>query len=175
MIKIRKPKSKNRLPVNEDLSKTTINRKINKRKRHGLTDIANSVLQIKARRYEDLKKIYNVSKQSFTRNPFYTPIEEEDFLKQYEQYVTMCDKELIMIAEKDGEEVGFVFCVPNFNEAKEGKKIQTLILKTIAVLPEYEYLAIGNVLLNRISKVAENKGFLKWIFANCPCQTACVM
>ena len=44
MIKIRKPKSKNRLPVNEDLSKTTINRKINKRKRHGLTDIANSVL-----------------------------------------------------------------------------------------------------------------------------------
>lgn len=58
MIKIRKPKSKNRLLVNEDLSKTTINRKINKRKRHGLTDIANSVLQIKARRYEDLKKIY---------------------------------------------------------------------------------------------------------------------
>ena len=114
---------------------------------------------------EDLKKIFNVSKQSFTRNPFYTPIEEEDFLKQYEQYVTMCDEELILIAEKDGEEVGFVFCVPNFNEAKEGKKIETLILKTIAVLPEYEYLAIGNVLLNRISKVAENKGFLKWIFA----------
>ena len=58
MIKIRKPKSKNRLPVNEDLSKTTTKRKINKRKSHGLTDIANSVLQIKARRYEDLKKIY---------------------------------------------------------------------------------------------------------------------
>ena len=114
---------------------------------------------------EDLKKIFNVSKQSFTRNPFYTPIEEEDFLKQYEQYVAMCDEELILIAEKDGEEIGFVFCVPNFNEAKEGKKIETLILKTIAVLPEYEYLAIGNVLLNKISKVAETKGFLKWIFA----------
>ena len=113
----------------------------------------------------DLKKIFNVSKQSFCRNPFYTPIEENDFLKQYEQYISMVDSDLILIAEKEGKEIGFVFCIPDYNEAKEGKKISTLILKTIAVLPEYEYLALGNVLLNKIVKSAKNKGYEQWIFA----------
>ncbi len=113
----------------------------------------------------DLKKIYNVSKQSFNRNPFYTEIDEDSFLKQYEGYIQMVDEELILIAEKEGKEIGFVFCIPNFNEAKEGKEISTLILKTIAIIPEYEYLGLGNVLLNRISKKAIDKGFKQWIFA----------
>ena len=54
----------------------------------------------------------------------------------------MCDSDVILIAEKEGKEIAFVFCIPNFIEAKEEKKIETIILKTIAVLPEYEYLAI---------------------------------
>lgn len=114
---------------------------------------------------EDLKKIYNVSILSFSRNPFYTPIEENEFIKQYEPYINMVDSDLILLAEKDGKEIGFVFCIPDFNEVKEGKELKTLILKTIAVNPEYEYLAIGNVLLNKISKIAKEKGFLEWIFA----------
>ncbi len=96
---------------------------------------------------EDLKKIYSISKLSFNRNPFYTPIEEEEFLKQYEPYIDMCDEDFILIAEKDGIEVGFVFCIPNLNEIKEGKELKTLILKTIAVLPEYEYLAIRKCII----------------------------
>lgn len=119
----------------------------------------------KTKYLEDLKKIYNISTVSFNRNPLYTSIEEEDFIKQYEPYIKMVDEDLILIAEKDGKEVAFVFCIPNFNEAKEGKEIKTLILKTIAVKPEYEYLAIGNVLLNKISKIAKDKGFTHWIFA----------
>lgn len=114
---------------------------------------------------EDLKKIYNVSKVSFNRNPFYTPIMEDEFIKQYEPYINMVDEDLILIAEKDGHEVAFVFCIPNFNEAKENKKIKTLILKTIAVLPQYEYLALGNILLSKIAKIAEQKEFEEWIFA----------
>ena len=114
---------------------------------------------------EELKKIYNVSRISFNRNPFYTPIEESEFIKQYEPYINMVDSDLILIAEKEGKEIGFVFCIPNFNEAKEGNKIKTVILKTIAVNPEYEYLAIGNILLNRISRTAKEKGFSEWIFA----------
>ena len=89
--------------------------------------------------YEELKKIYNISKKSFDRNPLYTTISEEEFIKQYEPYIQMVDSDLILIAEKDGEEVGFVFCIPNFNENQKSEKIETLILKTIAVLPEYEY------------------------------------
>jgi len=113
----------------------------------------------------DLRKIYNVSVKSFNRNPFYTPISEEEFIKQYEPYINMVDEELILIAEKEGQEVGFVFCIPDFNEFKREGKLSTLILKTIAVLPEYEDLAIGNILLRHIAKTAQSKNFEKWIFA----------
>ena len=70
-----------------------------------------------------------------------------------------------MIAEKEGKEVAFVFCIPNLAEMQRGEKIHTLILKTIAVLPEYEDLGIGNVMLRKIAKVAKEKGFEDWIFA----------
>lgn len=77
----------------------------------------------------------------------------------------MVDEDFILIAEKDKKEIGFVFCIPNFNELKEGKKLETLILKTIAVIPEYEDLGLGNVLLSKIAKTAKNKNFKNWIFA----------
>lgn len=114
---------------------------------------------------QDLSKIYNVSKISFTRNPLYTPIEESEFIKQYEQYISMADEDVILIAQKDGNEVGFIFCIPNFNELKEGKELKTLIVKTVAVLPEYEHFAIGNVLLSKIAEIASAKNFKEWIFA----------
>lgn len=113
----------------------------------------------------DLKKIYNVSLKSFCKNPFYTPIKEDDFLSQYLNYIQMVDEDFILIAEKDGKEIGFVFCIPDFNEMKQIGKLTTLILKTIAILPEYEEYAIGNIMLRKIAKIAQAKSFEKWVFA----------
>lgn len=113
----------------------------------------------------ELRKIYNVSVKSFNKNPLYTPIEEEEFINQYKPYIKMIDEELILIAEKEGKEVGFVFCIPDFNGLRIEGKLNTLILKTIAVLPEYEELAIGNIMLRRIANIAQAKQFQKWIFA----------
>lgn len=114
---------------------------------------------------KDLKKIYKVSLKSFCKNPLYTPINEESFIKQYEKYIQMCDEELILLAEKNDETIGFLFSIPNFNELKEQGKITTIILKTIAVLPEYEDYSIGNVLTNMIKQTAINKEYENWIFA----------
>ncbi|MBR3613946.1 MAG: GNAT family N-acetyltransferase [Clostridia bacterium] len=113
----------------------------------------------------DLRKIYNISIQSFVRNPLYTPISEVEFIKQYEPYINMIDENLILIAEKDEKEVGFVFCIPNFNEIKNKGNIESVILKTIAVLPEYQNLSLGNLMLNKIAKIAKNKGYKDWIYA----------
>lgn len=113
----------------------------------------------------DLKKIYNISIKSFIKNPLYTPVSENEFIKQYEPYINMIDEEFILIAEKEGNEIGFVFCIPNFNELKITGKLNTLILKTIAVLPEYQRLSIGSIMINHIAKVAKNKNFENWIFA----------
>lgn len=119
----------------------------------------------KANYMKDLKKIYKVSIKSFNNNPFYTQISEEDFIKQYEPYIQMVDEELILIAEKEKNEIGFVFCVPDFNELKREGTLSTLILKTIAVLPEYQEFALGNIMLRHIAKIAKSKNFEKWIFA----------
>lgn len=114
---------------------------------------------------EDLEKIYNVSRESFSRNPYYTDISKDDFITQYTPYIDMIDENFIMIAEKNGKEVAFVFCIPNLLELQRRELLHTLILKTIAVLPEYEDLGIGNILLRNIAKKAEEKGLEDWIFA----------
>lgn len=113
----------------------------------------------------ELRKIYNVSVKSFNKNPLYTPIKEEEFINQYEPYIKMIDEDIILIAEKEGTEIAFVFCIPDFNGLRIEGKLNTLILKTIAVLPEYEELAIGNIMLRRIANIAQAKQFQKWIFA----------
>lgn len=114
---------------------------------------------------EDLKKIYHISLKSFGRNPLYTPIDEEPFLKQYIPYVHLADEDIILLAEKDGKEIGFIFCIPDFEETKRGEKISTIIVKTVAVIPEFQNLAIGNVLMSDIAKIAKQKEFENWICA----------
>lgn len=114
---------------------------------------------------EELEKIFEVAKTSFTRNPLYTDIDKNDFLSQYEKYISMCDERLILIAEKDEEPIGFLFSMPNFNISRPNEKVTTLILKTIAVKPEYEEYSLGNIMLNEIRKTSLELGFTEWIFA----------
>jgi ribosomal protein S18 acetylase RimI-like enzyme len=61
--------------------------------------------------------------------------------------------------------VPFLFAIPNLIEMQTKGKINTLILKTIAVLPEYEDLGLGNVMTRKIAKLAIDKGYRDWIFA----------
>lgn len=114
---------------------------------------------------EELKKIYSISKVSFYRNPFYTPISETEFIEQYKNYLDLFNEDFILIAEKENRAIGFIFTIPDYNELKYKEKVQTLILKTVAVIPEYEHLAIGHVLLNEIRKNALDKKYEKWICA----------
>lgn len=107
---------------------------------------------------EDLKKIYSVITQSFGRNPFYTSINAKDFLEQYTPYISMFDEDLILIAEKDNKAVGFLFTIPNMDK-------KTLVVKTGAVLPDYEKIALGSVILDKLQKIAKEKGYIEWIFA----------
>ena len=107
---------------------------------------------------EDLKKIYNVTVPSFYRNPFYIPMKEEDFLAQYEKYIPMFDEDFILIAEKEEKEIGFLFALPNGNS-------KTLVVKTVAVLEQYQKYAVGNVMFRKIYHNAKKKGYKNWIFA----------
>ena len=121
----------------------------------------------KEKAQEDLKSIFKVAMYGFSHNPLYTDIPEELFIAQYSKYIEICDQDFILIAEKDKKAIGFLFAMPDFNEVKnQGKsKTETLILKTIAVLPEYENYSIGSCMLDMIRNKALEKGFVNWIFA----------
>ena len=70
----------------------------------------------------------------------------------------MFDEDLILIAEKDNESVGFLFAIPD-------TKPNTLVVKTGAVLPEYERIALGSFMLDKLQAKAKEKEYKEWIFA----------
>lgn len=115
--------------------------------------------------HSELKKMFEVAKASFTNNPLYTDIKEEEFIEKYEKFIDLCDEKFILIAEKNKETIGFLFSMPNINPENPDAPVSCLILKTIAVKPKYEDFAIGNIMLNRIRETALENGFKEWIFA----------
>ena len=70
----------------------------------------------------------------------------------------MFDEDLILIAEKENTPVGFIFALPNYDK-------ETIVVKTGAVLSEYQKIALGNTLLSKLHDKAVEKGYINWIFA----------
>jgi L-amino acid N-acyltransferase YncA len=113
---------------------------------------------------EELRRIYAVSCVSFQSNYFYHPITETEFLAQYEPIRAHIRPELVVLAEHEGKPVGFVFSLPNLAEAPRGH-IDTVVLKTVAVLPGRPYAGLGNVLVARCHEAARDLGFRRVIHA----------
>lgn len=110
---------------------------------------------------EALDKIYEISIQSFKSNLFYKPIERATFKAMYRGYQQFLVEDLILIAEKAGRPVGFIFAVPNYFDQTR----RSVIIKTIAVLPEYQQEGIGKKLYQEITNKALNLGFTEFITA----------
>lgn len=110
---------------------------------------------------EDLDKIYEISIQSFKNNLFYKPIEREAFKAMYRGYQPFLVEDLILIAEKAGRPVGFIFALPNYFDQTRS----SVIIKTIAVLPECQQEGIGKKLYQQITNKALNMGFTEFITA----------
>ena len=109
----------------------------------------------------ELDAIYRISVASFQGNPFYTPISREAFMAMYAPLKDVVVEPLILIAEHEGKAVGFVFCLPNYAE----RKTQTLIIKTIAVLPGRTYAGLGAALTGAVRANARELGFTQAIYA----------
>lgn len=110
---------------------------------------------------EFLDTIYNLSIICFKDNPYYSEISKEDFFEKYNKLIPLIRPNLIIIAEKDDKPIGFMFAIPNYND----KNFDTIVMKTIAVLPEYQGLGIGKEMFNRVLNNAYKKGYKKAISA----------
>jgi predicted N-acetyltransferase YhbS len=71
----------------------------------------------------------------------------------------------VIFAEHEGRTVGFVFGIPNLAQAQRGQAIDTVVVKTVAVLPGRTYAGLGNVLVAHCQQAARKLGFRRVIHA----------
>ncbi len=103
--------------------------------------------------------IYDISAVSFSNNLYYTKLDRDSFKKQYYAYKDYLVSDLILLAFDGNEPVGFVFLIPDYNEMKSKGKVETVIAKTIAVLPDYRQIGLGNAMLSLAYSNAFRLGF----------------
>jgi hypothetical protein len=113
----------------------------------------------------ELEKIYEVAIQSFKHNFLFTPISETEFMTQYHFLLPYIQPELVLIAEYQGDPVGFIFAIPDFIQKMRGEKIDTMIIKTVAILPHRIYAGLGNLLVAKCQEIAHQHGYSQAIHA----------
>ena len=112
---------------------------------------------------EELPRIYAVAAVAFQNNFLYTPMDEAEFVAQYEPLRRFIQPELILLAEHDGRAVGFLFALPDWLQAQRAETMDTFIVKTVAVMPEYA--GLGSLLVARSHEVGAALGFRRAIHA----------
>lgn len=112
-----------------------------------------------------LKRIYQVSRISFTRNFLYTELPEDEFLAQYTPLLPRIQPQLILLAERDGALVGYLFAIPDFAQAARAQAVDTFLIKTVAILPEPSLRGLGGLLVGLAHQAGYRLGFRRCIHA----------
>ena len=110
---------------------------------------------------KELRRIYEVSVAAFPENFLYTPLPEAEFLALYAT-VSKSVPELVLLAEHEGRAVGYVFTVPDW---LRGAETDTVIVKTVAVLPGRAFAGLGTWLVALTQIAARELGYRRAIHA----------
>lgn len=107
---------------------------------------------------EILRMNYDISKQSFINNIYYTPIGYEEYENIYKPAISMLQKQYLYYAFAYQKPIAFLLGIPDFAEIQNGKSLKTILFKTFPVLPDYQKLGLATALMNCVAHVAkENK------------------
>ncbi len=118
-----------------------------------------------ARFTEELRLLHRLSLTCFAGNLLYTPISEAGFLSLYEPARGLIRPELVLLAEKAGELVGFLFAVPDLLQRVRGGVIDTAIVKTMATHPAHAGRGLGGHLMARVHAAIRACGYRRVIHA----------
>lgn len=114
----------------------------------------------------DLRRIYAVVSASFQDGVLFSPTGLDDFMVRYQPIVPFLRPDLVLLAEREGEVIGFVFAVPDLLQEQRGAAIDTVIIKTAAVHPrDAQGLGLGSVLVARCLERAHALGYRRAIGA----------
>jgi len=112
-----------------------------------------------------LNKVYDLTVEAFKNNFLYSELEREIFLKMYMSYEDKIIKKFFKMLYLGDELIGYVFGIPDYAELGYKGKIDTIILKTIAVSPIYNGKGMGYILINSLVEEAEKEGYENIIYA----------
>ena len=112
-----------------------------------------------------LNKVYDLTVEAFKNNFLYSELEREIFLKMYMSYEDKIIKKFFKMLYLGDELIGYVFGIPDYAELGYKGKIDTIILKTIAVSPIYNGKGMGYILINSLIEEAEKEGYENVIYA----------
>ena len=109
----------------------------------------------------ELRRIFALSLDSFSRNFLYTPIAEGEFIEQNRRILPFVVPELVLLAERGGTLVGFLFAVPDVLQTPP----EAVVIKTVAVSPELGGIGLGGLLVATAHQRALRLGFERVIHA----------
>lgn len=112
-----------------------------------------------------LDAIYRVSLVAFPGNAFYTPLGRDAFLATYRPLLPHVDPRLVWLAHAGGAPLGFAFGVPDLAQAARGEAVDTVVVKTVAVVPEARALGLGGALVGALHEAARSAGYGRAIHA----------
>ncbi|MCP5534995.1 MAG: GNAT family N-acetyltransferase [Akkermansiaceae bacterium] len=113
---------------------------------------------------QDLTAIFDLSLISFSSNFLYTPLSKAAFVGKYMSTREHIDPDMVILAERDGGLMGYVFCMPDLIAHQLGKK-PSVIIKTLAALPDRSLSGVGTVLVAKAQQIARDKGYTEAIHA----------
>lgn len=114
---------------------------------------------------EELSEIYRLTVASFAGGYLYQPIPEATFHREFGRLRPFVRPELIWIAMRAGRAVGYVFNLPDILAAQRGRPVDTVILKTLAVIPDRTCAGLGRWLTQQTHRVAHRLGYVRVIHA----------
>ena len=123
----------------------------------------------------ELKIIYNIYNRAWEKNWGFVPMDEEEFYHSSGMLKYVADRDLILIAEINGEAVGFIVALPDINVVlkqikgklfptgifkffKKKKNIKTLRIITLGIVDSYRNKGIDYVLITEVTNNAFKKG-----------------
>lgn len=118
-----------------------------------------------ARFDQELDAIFELSLTGFQHNFLYAPISRDEFKATYRKVQPYIRPELTLVAEHEGRAAGFLFAIPDMLQARRGGSIDTVVMKSIAVLPGKTYGGLGNLLMVRTINNIRELGYKRAIHA----------
>lgn len=113
----------------------------------------------------ELARLWRLASKGFAANFLYMPIGEAEFGHLYAPLLARARPELVCIVDWQEMPVAFCMAVPDLLQARRGKPVDTVVIKSIAVVPEHRGKALAGVMLGHVNQAARGMGMHRTIHA----------